>query len=93
MHLIICLVPLGLQVFVPCFFSNMLHVKSQQLLDCLFACNWIERSRRFKTTLLMCMLRANRPMRFITYLGLFEIDLATFVAVCKTAYSILSCLT
>lgn len=80
--MVITAAPLALQVFVPCFFSNILHVKSGLVLESLYACNWINQSMRFKSTLVIYMQRAHRPIRFTTYNGVFEINLQTFVKVC-----------
>lgn len=79
--LIACAVLLALQVFMPCYFSHSLQLRSMQLLDNLYACNWLERSTRFRRMLVICMQRAQRPMRFTTFLGVFDINLETFVKV------------
>lgn len=81
MHLIICVVMLAGQIFIPCFFSNRLTDNSHQLLESLYNCEWPEQTARFKTSLIIFMQRAHLPFRFATYKGVFEIKLATFVSV------------
>lgn len=85
-HLIICVIMLALQIFIPCFYSNRLTGNSHQLLESLYTCNWPEQSTKFKSSLIIFMQRAHLPFRFSTYKGVFEIKLATFVSVSTPQY-------
>lgn len=75
-------------LFIPCYYGSVLSKKSEQLSVRLFKCNWINRSQRFKSALAFFMHCSQKPIVLYTLMGLFAIELPTFVTVNGNVYKI-----
>uniref|UniRef100_A0A1A9WXP9 Odorant receptor n=1 Tax=Glossina brevipalpis TaxID=37001 RepID=A0A1A9WXP9_9MUSC len=72
----------------PCYYyGNMLQEEFKQLPYAVFSSNWIEQSRSYRQD---CIIFTEMALRSLTMLagGIVEINLNSFFAICKTAYSL-----
>ncbi|GAB0099014.1 Odorant receptor [Sergentomyia squamirostris] len=74
------------QVFVLCYFGQMLTNSSQELLDAVYMTQWYEMTVRDQKDLLMLMMRLSRPVKVETF-GFGDISIFTFVRICKASAS------
>lgn len=81
------LLPMLMQIFLPCFFADELSRASETLSSALFRSNWPDGDKavRLTTTVLMENLRAALKMKI---LGFLQIDVETFVKICQFSYSV-----
>lgn len=89
-HFCMCLVAMTMEILLPCYFGSRLADASQRLQGRVFASRWPERSVWFRRVMRVFVERAGRPILLRTTAGFFRIDLPTFVAVMRTAYTLLS---
>ncbi|CAD6993449.1 odorant receptor 7a-like [Ceratitis capitata] len=78
---------LTLQILPCCSSASYLISDCELLPNAIFHCNWIERDRRFRKTLLFFLQRTQTPLRF-SCLKLFVVKLETSVAIGKFAFSL-----
>ncbi|GAB0099013.1 hypothetical protein DMENIID0001_148320 [Sergentomyia squamirostris] len=74
------------QVFILCYFGQMLTNSSQELLDAAYVTKWYEMTVRDQKDLLMLMMRFNSPITVETF-GFGDISIYTFVQICKASAS------
>ncbi|XP_026319480.1 odorant receptor 46a-like [Hyposmocoma kahamanoa] len=75
-----------IQIMVPCWFGNRIMDKSYELCHALYCCKWTSKSRIFKSSVRIFMVRACRPLT-ITGGKMFSLSLITFTSILQTAYS------
>lgn len=68
------------QLWLPCYNASRLTQKSEQLPTRIFACNWIDQSRSFKSSMRIFISQGIRPI-IPRAGGLFEVGLPIFVTV------------
>ncbi|XP_070518472.1 odorant receptor 46a-like [Cardiocondyla obscurior] len=70
------------QIFIYCWYGNEVKLKSTQLLDNIFAMNWVTMNKNLKESLLIIMNRATIPIEF-TSAYILSMNLDSFVGVSK----------
>ncbi|XP_067642488.1 odorant receptor 59a-like [Eurosta solidaginis] len=79
----------AMEVFPTCYFGTHFEFEFEQLTHMLFACNWMDQNRVFKRNLIICVEQSLQKRNFRVG-GMFHINLNTFFATCKGAYSLLA---
>ncbi|XP_077264620.1 odorant receptor 46a-like [Temnothorax americanus] len=74
------------QIFIYCWYGNEVKLKSTQLLNNIFAMDWVTMDRNLKEGLLFIMTRAAVPIEF-TSAYVLSMNLDSFVGLLKTSYS------
>ncbi|EZA58610.1 ObirOr5-E16 [Ooceraea biroi] len=74
------------QIFIYCWYGNEVKLKSIQLVDNIFAMDWLTLDRNVTRGLLIIMNRATIPIEF-TSGYVFSMNLDSFVGILKTSYS------
>ncbi|KAL0901722.1 hypothetical protein ABMA27_006901 [Loxostege sticticalis] len=74
------------KIFVPSFLGSQLTNETNNLRFAVYSCDWVPRSKAFKTCLMILVERAHRPV-FIKGLKVVPLSLVTFTSIVKTAYS------
>ncbi|XP_017486793.1 PREDICTED: odorant receptor 33b-like [Rhagoletis zephyria] len=78
-----------MEVFPTCYFGTYFEIEFDQLTHMLFSCNWMDQGREFNKNLRICVEQSLRKRSFRVG-GMFHINLNTFFATCKGAYSLLA---
>lgn len=79
-NIIIYLVCLIIQLYIPCYFASQLTARSQELSGSIFHSKWWTQSKRFKSSLVIFAERAARPIEPKAG-ALFMVGLPIFVKV------------
>lgn len=74
-----------LQAFIPCYFGNEIKISTAQFLDCIEYESWINSDDKKNFIILQECLKKNVKVRAAE---LFSIDLDSFLAIIKAAYSV-----
>ena len=77
---------LSLQILLPCYCGTMLTSESARLRANVYGSNWMDQSKRFKTSFSLLQQRAVNLIVPTTYKKTFVIGLETFVAVSLHTY-------
>ncbi|RZC37833.1 7tm 6 domain containing protein [Asbolus verrucosus] len=77
---------ISVEVFMYCWFGNDIEFKSSKLPYAVFECDWTGWSPEVKKNLIIFALRVQRSLQ-ISALGLFYLNLDTFVRILRTAWS------
>jgi 7tm Odorant receptor len=85
------LIPVVLEIFLPCFFGNKLTLASSKLSTSLFHSNWIDEDKSFKKIVKIFMENTKKDLK-ISAFGIFDVNLATFSRIGNAAYSLLAVL-
>lgn len=85
------MLPMALEIFLPCYFGTVLSVTSSELSTAFFHSNWINESESFKKLSKMFFENAKSDMK-ITALGVFDVNLTTFNSILNSAYSLFAVL-
>ncbi|XP_021200428.3 odorant receptor 7a [Helicoverpa armigera] len=86
LFMVIYLLMMTGQIFVPGYLGTLLTYESQELVTAAYNCEWLVRSKSFRKDLILFRERAARPIR-ISGMKMFPLSLVTFIAIMKTAYS------
>lgn len=85
------MLPIVLQIYLPCYFGNEMTTASEKLSTSLYDSNWVHGSKRFRTTLLVFFENTKRPLKLSAF-GVFELTLDTFLRIINSAYSLFAVL-
>jgi odorant receptor len=80
-------IPMTLEIFLPCFFGSKLSFASSRLSSALFGSEWIETDKEFKTLMKMFMENTKVDTK-ISAFGVFQVNLVTFTKILNSAYSL-----
>jgi hypothetical protein len=80
------MIPLTLEIFLPCYFGNELSVALSRLSIALFGSKWLDCNNEFKTTMKIFMENTKKDIK-ISAFGIFDVNLATFRRIINSAYS------
>jgi len=69
------------------FYGARVIEASTKLSTSLFHTEWIQENRKFRTTLMIFIENAKKPLSLVA-LGIFEINLMNFKSICNFAYSL-----
>jgi 7tm Odorant receptor len=87
MNMLTCLAACLLQIFVICYFGNELTSCSEKLSLGFFHSEWIIQDKEFKKAMKLFMENAKKPLTIKVGLGVFKVDLPTFLWICNSAYT------
>lgn len=68
-----------IQIFLPCFFGNLVFYKSLELSGFLYSSDWIDQSMKYKKSVIIFGERLRRPI--VITAGILNLKLETFIAV------------
>lgn len=77
-------------VFMIFLHANDLTVESTEIADVIYDLNWYDQPQRFKTVLLLFMLRSQKPVELQA--GIYPLTLPTFMQLIKASYTYLTVL-
>jgi maltodextrin utilization protein YvdJ len=80
------------QVFIPCYYGSELSAASDKLSSQLFYSHWMIKNKKFKSAIKIFMENVKKPILVKTALGMFKVDLTTFMWICNSAYTIFNVL-
>ncbi|XP_075145235.1 odorant receptor 2a-like [Haematobia irritans] len=83
---VIFFVAITLEVFVLCYFGQLMSFQSWKLTYAFYSCGWLTQSPAFKRNLIITLLRTQKTL-FINAGSFFPVDLPTFVKLMKFSYS------
>ncbi|KAJ3656615.1 hypothetical protein Zmor_015678 [Zophobas morio] len=75
-----------LEIYLWCFYGNEVIMKSDQLTQSAYMCEWTDASKEFKQNLIIFMTRTQFPLKLYAS-GYFTLSLETFKAVAKSSWS------
>ncbi|KAH8350320.1 hypothetical protein KR084_008892, partial [Drosophila pseudotakahashii] len=78
-----------LQTFPFCYTCNLIMEDCESLTHAIFQSNWVDASRRYKTTLLYFLQNVQQPIVFIAG-GIFQISMSSNISVAKFAFSVIT---
>lgn len=87
----VLMVPMTLEVLLPCYFGSELSSASSKLSSSLFHTGWISKSKDLKKIALIFMEYTKKNTQF-RLSELFQLNLETFTAIANTSYSLYSIL-
>lgn len=76
-----------LEVFPLCYYGTYMQLEFEQLTYAIFSCNWMEQTVAFKKNLLIFAEQSLRK-QVVVASGMFAVNLDTFFATLKGAYSL-----
>jgi odorant receptor len=85
------MVPMTLEIFLPCYFGNELSFASSKLSTALFHSAWIDESKEMKKMCGIFMENTKKEWK-ITAFSIFDLNLETFTAIGNLAYSLFAIL-
>jgi hypothetical protein len=80
------MIPLTLQILLPCYFATTMTIASERLSASLFDSNWNIEPQKFKTTMMIFMERSKALVKFKSF-GFFEVNLEKFLYIMNSVYS------
>lgn len=86
-RLVTYMVPMVMEILIPCFFGNEVTIYSSQLSTNVFHSEWFDESPEFKNGVKMLIENNKNPIKVIAAGGLFHVNLAAFLRICNSAYS------
>lgn len=81
------LTPMVLQIFMPCYFGQMLCDAFDRLNTSLYRSAWFVKDEKFKLSMKIVMENFNKRVNISTF-GVFDVDLQTFTRIVNTAFSL-----
>lgn len=86
-NLAIYMVPMMFQIFLPCYYGNEIILKSKNLSNDYFHSDWFNESRKSRNSAKIMMEFVKKPVK-IRVIGIFDVDLTTFMRICNSAYTL-----
>lgn len=81
------MLPIVLQIFIPCYFGEEMTSASERLSTSLFKSEWINESEDFKMLMKIFLENSKRPIR-VSAFGVFNVTLDNFLKIINLAYSL-----
>lgn len=85
------MIPMTLEILMPCYFGSEMISASEKLSARLFHSNWMDKPKDFKCAMKIFMENAKKPMK-LTAFGIFELTLESFLKIINSAYSLFAVL-
>jgi odorant receptor len=85
------MIPMTLEIFLPCYFGNELSIASTKLSSALIGSKWFECDKKLKSTMKIFMENTKKEMKMSAF-GVFIINLETFTTLINLTYSYYSVL-
>ncbi|XP_057663309.1 odorant receptor 2a-like [Diorhabda carinulata] len=86
LHLIFYQLSIFIMLFIPCWFSTQVNIKSEKIPFAAYSCAWIETSNSSKKDLIIFINNTQHSIQFKAW-NLVDLSLETFMAVMKTSFS------
>lgn len=87
-HFTVYLIPMVLQIFVPCYYSSQIYYVSRDLSNSLFHADaWIFGDKKYRDCVKMFIGFSVKPIR-IRIVKIFELNLKTFMRLFNSAFSL-----
>ncbi|XP_054267320.1 odorant receptor 4-like [Macrosteles quadrilineatus] len=80
--------PVLLQLFLICFFGQLLRNEDDQVREAFYGCGWPDQTKRFKQMLYIILTRCKKPLCLSG--GLYTVDMRTYSQILQAAYSYLN---
>jgi odorant receptor len=85
------LIPIFLEIFLPCYFGNDLSIASSKLSTALFGSEWFENDKKLRSAANIFMENTKKDIK-ISAFNVFHVNLATLMTIINSAYSYYSVL-
>ncbi|XP_075970369.1 odorant receptor 4-like [Anticarsia gemmatalis] len=86
MFMVVLLLITSTQVFLYCYFGNLVQYESQSIVNSVYLSDWVSVSPKFRRLLLIAMQRWSRTLA-PKVSGIVPLSLSTFVSIIRSAYS------
>lgn len=85
------MIPMTLQILMPCYFGSEMMLASEKMSMSLFHSDWTRESMEFKIAMKIFMENTKRPMKLSAF-GVFELTMENFLKIINSAYSLFAVL-
>lgn len=85
------MIPVSLEIFLPCYFGNELSHASSKLSNAVFHANWMTGDKSLKKNVQIFIENTKNDLKISAY-GVFDVNIATFNKIGNAAYSLLAVL-
>lgn len=82
------MIPMVLQILIPCYFGNEVSISSEKLSVNLFHSEWFKENKKFTTAMKLFMENTKHSIVINAAEGLFRVNLGAFLRICNFAYSV-----
>jgi hypothetical protein len=79
------MMPMGLQIFIPCYFGNEIMIAAEKFSMDIFHTKWYNGCKKFRTAFNTLLIHASQPLIMISGI-LFQVTLENFVTVSQLTY-------
>ncbi|KAL7016822.1 hypothetical protein ACKWTF_010149 [Chironomus riparius] len=79
------MMPMGLQIFIPCYFGNEIMIAAEKFSMDIFHTKWYQGCKKFRTAFNTLLIHASQPLIMISGI-LFQVTLENFVTVSQLTY-------
>lgn len=79
------MLPMVLQIFLPCYFGNEVYLASRNLSMSIFHSNWLHGSKKYRNALKIFITNAKKPIVIVSA-KIFVLTLGSFVSICQITY-------
>jgi hypothetical protein len=79
------MLPMVLQIFLPCYFGNEVYLASENLSASIFHSNWLHGSKKYRNALKLFITNAKKPIVIVSA-KIFGVTLDSFVSICQITY-------
>lgn len=80
------MIPMVLEIFLPCYFGNDLVIASDNLSNGLFHSEWMNGNKKLRQNVLFFLRNATKETK-ISAFNVFNVNLPTFTRIANSAYS------
>ncbi|XP_023294052.2 odorant receptor 2a-like [Lucilia cuprina] len=91
LNIVIYFSAVTMEIFILCYFGDLYCQANIHLTEAIYACNWMDRDKKFKQAFLVLLQRSQKT-NCIMAGNLIPVRMPTFVKVMKTAYSVFTVL-
>jgi hypothetical protein len=85
------MIPMILEIFLPCYFGNELSIASSKLSTALFHSDWTNCDKKLRQSMKIFIENTKKEMK-VSAFGVFEVNLASFSRILNSAYSLFAIL-
>ncbi|KAL7016824.1 hypothetical protein ACKWTF_010150 [Chironomus riparius] len=79
------MIPMGLQIFIPCYYGNEIMIAAEKFSMNIFHTKWYQGCKKFRTAFKTLLIHASQPLIMISGI-LFQVTLENFVTVSRLSY-------
>uniref|UniRef100_A0A6P7HC14 Odorant receptor 7a-like isoform X2 n=1 Tax=Diabrotica virgifera virgifera TaxID=50390 RepID=A0A6P7HC14_DIAVI len=85
-HLLFYQLSIFIMLFIPCWFSTQLTIKSEKIPFAAYSCPWTGASKSFKSELMIFLLNCQEPIQ-LKAMDIVDLSLETYMAIVKSSFS------